>query len=72
MAEGMRPNYQTQFSFKNRVDDFYVAFLQKQSLKIDLYMSINNSAVHMGRCEVLLKDLIEREVAYVDSKTPLI
>lgn len=68
----MRPNYQTQFSFKNRVDDFYVAFLQKQSLKIDLYMSINNSTVHMGRCEVLLKDLIEREVAYVDSKTPLI
>jgi hypothetical protein len=39
---------------------------------MDLYMSINNSAVHMGRCEVLLKDLIEREVAYVDSKTPLI
>jgi hypothetical protein len=27
MAEGLRPNYQTQFSFKNRIDDFYVTFL---------------------------------------------
>jgi hypothetical protein len=72
MAEGLRPNYQTQFSFKNRIDDFYVTFLQKQSLKMDLYMSMNNSAVHLGRCEILLKDLIEREVIHVDSKTPLI
>ena len=29
MGEGLKPNYQTQFSFKNKVDDFYVAFLQK-------------------------------------------
>lgn len=39
---------------------------------MDLYMSSNNAAVHIGRCEILLKDLIEREVAHVDSKTPLI
>jgi len=72
MAEGLRPNYQTQFSFKNRIDDFYVTFLQKQTLKMDLYISMNNSAVHLGRSEILLKDLIEREVVHVDSKTPLI
>ena len=35
-------------------------------------MSVNNSAVHLGRCEVLLRDLIEREVVHADSKTPLI
>jgi hypothetical protein len=72
MGEGLKPNYQTQFSFKNKVDDFYVAFLQKQPLKIDVYISKNNSAVHLGKAEILLRDLIEREAAHVESKTPLI
>jgi len=74
MADGMRPNYQTQLSFKNKVDDFYVTFLQKQCLKMDVYLSKNNAAVHMGRCEVMLKELVEREIASHDIgyKTPLI
>ena len=72
MGEGLKPNYQTQFSFKNKVDDFYVAFLQKQPLKLDVYISKNNSAVHLGKAEILLRDLIEREAAHVESKTPLI
>lgn len=72
MGEGLNPNYQTQFSFKNKVDDFFVAFLQKQPLKMDIYISKNNSAVHMGHADILLKPLIEREASTVDSKTPLI
>jgi hypothetical protein len=39
---------------------------------MDVYVSRNNAAVHVGRCEILLRELIEREAAYVDSKTPLI
>lgn len=35
-------------------------------------MSVNNSAVHIGRSEILLKDLIEREIITSNSKTPLI
>ena len=54
------------------MDDFYVAFLQKQSIKMDIFVSKNNAAVHIGRCEILLKELVEREAAFVDSKTPLI
>lgn len=74
MADGLRPNYQTQMSFKNKVDDFYVACLQKQSLRIDVYHSRDNAAVHMGRAEVMLKELVEREVASGEalSKAPLI
>lgn len=55
MGEGIKPNYQTQFSFKNKVDDFYVAFLQKQPLKMDIYINKDNAAVHMGKCEIMLK-----------------
>ena len=45
MSDGVIANYQTQFSFVNKVDSFYVNFLQKQSLKMDVYVSKNNAAV---------------------------
>lgn len=74
MSEGLRANYQTQFSFVNKVDSFYVNFLQRQSLKLDVYVSKNNAAVQVGRAEILLKELIESEQAAmnVNLKTPVI
>ena len=74
MSEGMRANYQTQFSFINKVDSFYVTFLQKNSLKMDVYVSKNNAAVQVGRAEILLKELIESEIQSenIHSKTPVI
>ena len=63
LSEGYRPLYNTQFSFKNRVDDFYVQCLQRNSMKLDVYLSKNNAAVLIGRAEVLLRELIERETA---------
>ena len=49
-------------------------FLQKQSLKLDVYASQNNAAIQVGRAEILLKELIESEVvaADVNLKTPII
>jgi len=75
LAEGVNANYQTQMSFKNKVDDFYITFLQKQTLKMDVYLSGNKGgAFHLGKCEVFLRELIEREMAVQDlnSKTPVI
>jgi hypothetical protein len=39
---------------------------------MDVYISKNNAAVHLGKCEIMLRELIEREAAHVESKTPLI
>ena len=61
IAEGFRPLYNTQFSFKNKVDDFYVQYLQKNSMKIDIYISKNNAAIHLGHAEIHLRELVERE-----------
>ena len=61
LSEGFRPLYNTQVSFMNKVDDFYVQSLQKDYLKIDAYISKNNSVIHLGHCRVLLRELIERE-----------
>ena len=74
MAEGIKANYQSQFSFVNTVDSFYINFLMKETLKMDVYVSKNNSAVHLGRCEVLLRDLIDQSIKGQDinMRTPLI
>ena len=74
MSDGLRANYQTQFSFVNKVDNFYVNFLQKNSIKMDVYVSKNNAAVQVGRAEILLKELIESELAAqnINMKTPVI
>jgi protein fantom len=39
ICEGMNPVYSTQFSFKNRIDSFYVNFLQKKTMKLELMVS---------------------------------
>lgn len=74
LAEGYRPLYNTQFAFKNRVDDFYVQHLQRHSVKLDIYISKNNAAVHLGYAELLLRELVERETAVQDAsyKTPVV
>lgn len=74
IAEGFQPLYNTQFSFKNKVDDFYVQYLQKQHLKLDIYISKNNSAIHLGHAEIALREIIEREHAVQEAsgKTPII
>ena len=74
LAEGYRPLYNTQFSFKNRIDDFYVQFIQKHTMKVDVYISMNNAAIHLGHAEIFLRELIERETQAQDAsfKTPVI
>ena len=51
-----------------------MTFLQKNSLKMDVYVSKNNAAVQVGRAEILLKELIETEIQSenINSKTPVI
>jgi len=48
-------------SFKNRVDEFYIAYITSKPLTMDVYLSKGQQAVHLGRCEVSLKQLIAGE-----------
>ena len=61
MREGVRPDYNTQFAFVNKVDSFYVNFLQKNSIKFDVYLSRQNQPVLLGRAEFSLRELVEAE-----------
>ena len=58
MNDGLEANYQTQFSFVNKVDNFYINFLRKNSIKIDLYVSVQGVATQVGHSEIPLKDLV--------------
>ena len=39
VSEGFRPNYATQFGFRNIVDDFYLEYLDKKLMKVEVYLS---------------------------------
>ena len=73
MRDGTRPNYNTQFSFVNNVDSFYLNYLQRNSVKLDFYLSRDNEPVLLGRCEFMLNELIsaEGEVHESTYKTPV-
>lgn len=58
LAVGYEPHYNTQISFKNRVDKFYLTNLEKGFIKIDCYVSRNNAAVHVGQSLIMLKELL--------------
>jgi hypothetical protein len=62
LAIGYKPNYNTQISFRNRVDKFYLANLERGSIKIDCYVSKNNTAVHIGQSFILLRELLTQEL----------
>ena len=37
MALGLEPIYNTLFSFKNTVDDFYVKYLERDTILVDIF-----------------------------------
>jgi hypothetical protein len=67
IADGFKPLYNTQFSFRNKIDDFYVQYLMKNTMKMDIYISKNNAAIHIGHAEIFLREIMERETIVSDS-----
>jgi len=39
LAEGFEPAYSTQFSFKNAIDDFYLQYLEKNTLVLEFFIT---------------------------------
>jgi len=39
LAQGFDPQYSTQFSFKNSVDNFYLTYLEKETIVVDVFLS---------------------------------
>ena len=74
MRDGIRPDYNTQISFVNKVDSFYINFLTKNTIKFDVYISRRNQPMLLGRGEFALRSLVEAEgeVHEINYKTPTV
>jgi hypothetical protein len=72
--DGYEPNYMHKFSFKNIVDNFYLKFLEKDFLLIDIYMiervsqrsrgeTKNNRPIKVGSARLPLYTLLKRDAS---------
>lgn len=58
LKTGFAPSYETLFAFRNKFDDFYIQYLDTQSLKIEVHQSKLDKSQIIGTANILLKDLI--------------
>lgn len=58
VCEGYAPQYATQFSFKNSVDDFYIKYLETKFLKVEVFVTKAAKAEPLGHVLVPLNDIL--------------
>lgn len=51
---GFDPIYNTLFSFKNTVDDFYVRHLESDFLIVDIFANVKNKTLKVGTAKIVL------------------
>jgi dihydroxyacetone kinase DhaKLM complex PTS-EIIA-like component DhaM len=64
MATSESPIYNTLFSFKNTVDDFYLRHLQTDTILVDVFMSLDNQTIKIGSARLPLNKLIEKDYSF--------
>ena len=64
MAEGFEPKYNTQFSFKNAVDDFYIGYVEKNYIKVEFFLSRAQNALKLGSAKLVLSKLLEKDSTF--------
>ena len=67
------PAYSTLFSFKNKVDDYYIQYLQSHRVKLELFLNKAQRVKKIGFANIVLRELIERDYDTADGmKSPII
>lgn len=61
LKTGFAPSYETLFAFRNNFDDFYIEYLDTQTLKIEVHQSKLDKSKVIGTANILLKDLVVHE-----------
>lgn len=72
LSEGFEPVYNTLFSFKNTVDDFYLKHLEKDSILVDFFavpqkaadQSRTQNAMKIGSARLPLNKLLEKDFTF--------
>ena len=69
LTDGFEPKFNTLFSFKNISDDFYIKFLERDSILVDIYYVPKTSkgaagsagSIKLGSANLPLNKLIEKD-----------
>lgn len=73
VTNGLEPGYSTLFSFKNKVDDYYIQFLQSNRVKLELFLNKSQKVKKIGFANITLRELIERDYDTLEGmKSPII
>ena len=71
-AEGFEPIYNTLFSFKNTSDDFYIKYLEKDHILVDVFYAPKSTAgapaqakpVRLGSAKLPLNRLLNKDFSF--------
>ena len=73
VTTGLQPAYSTLFSFKNKVDDYFIQYLQSHRVKLELFLNKSQRVKKIGFANIVLRELIERDYDTPDGmKSPVI
>ena len=71
---GIEPIYNTLFSFKNTVDDFYVKYLEKDTILVDIFYipkaqqpdkpPLQTGAIKLGCAKLPLNKMLEKDFSF--------
>ena len=73
MTFGLEPIYNTLFSFRNSVDDFYIKYLERDTILIDIFYipkavmgksSQATGAIKLGSAKLPLNKLLEKDFSF--------
>jgi len=56
---GYDPIYNTLFSFKNTMDDFYVKHLESDYLTVDVFANVRNKTLKVGTARIVLSVVLQ-------------
>ena len=73
MTFGIEPIYNTLFSFRNTVDDFYIKYLERDTILIDIFYipkaqpgkpSLATGALKLGSAKLPLSKLLDKDYSF--------
>ena len=73
MTFGLEPIYNTLFSFRNTVDDFYIKYLERDTILIDIFYipkaaageaKLATGALKLGSAKLPLNKLLEKDYSF--------
>jgi hypothetical protein len=72
VLDGFKPDYATQFSFKNKTDDQYINYLKTKSIRVEIFLLKAQKAEAIAFAEITLLELLETDDKLTDGSKSIV